>query len=84
MSRDLIDVQLGAAIQRRRVEMALSVSALAERLSQPFVWVQAVEGGETRLRTSQLTAVCGALDMTLQDLFTRAQETASREQPVSA
>jgi transcriptional regulator with XRE-family HTH domain len=57
-----IDKKIGEAIRKRRLELALSQAALADRLQISFQQVQKYELGNNRVACSTLIAIAQALN----------------------
>jgi transcriptional regulator with XRE-family HTH domain len=63
LSRDPQDVEVGRRIRARRLELGLSLNALAAQLELTFQQVQKYESGANRVAASRLMRIADALQV---------------------
>ena len=68
-SANSTDRHVGSRVRTRRLELAMSQKALAERLGITFQQVQKYEKGTNRISASRLQGIAGALDVPIHFFF---------------
>jgi transcriptional regulator with XRE-family HTH domain len=69
VTRDPIDVHVGAQMKAYRIQNRMTQSGLAEALGVTFQQVQKYERGVNRMAASTLAKAAGALGCTISDLY---------------
>ncbi|WP_236823582.1 helix-turn-helix domain-containing protein [Blastochloris viridis] len=74
LSRDPQDIEVGRRIRARRLELGLSLNALAVQLELTFQQVQKYESGANRVAASRLMRIAEALHVPPSFFFPPTQE----------
>lgn len=77
-SATALDVRIGQAVRRRRLEIEMSQERLAELLGITFQQIQKYEKGVNRIAASRLWDISKALDMPITRFFEGASKTPAR------
>jgi transcriptional regulator with XRE-family HTH domain len=76
-----IDAYIGGRVRRRRVELGLSQTALADQLNLTFQQVQKYEKGTNRVSGSRMVQMANALDVSTSYFFDGAPSVSQKAQP---
>jgi transcriptional regulator with XRE-family HTH domain len=72
----MVDIYVGEAIRRARVEAGLSQTGLATAVGTSFQQLQKYERGDNRISASRLFALCAALNIEIGSVFPPMPKTA--------
>ena len=65
----LIDKKIGSVIRMRRLKLGLNQTELGDALGVTFQQIQKYERGTNAVASTRISGLCGALEMTPNDLF---------------
>jgi transcriptional regulator with XRE-family HTH domain len=65
----LIDKKIGSVIRMQRVKLGMSQMELGEALGVTFQQIQKYEHGRNAVASTRIADLCGALEITPNDLF---------------
>ena len=76
-----IDVEVGANLREYRIRAGLSQEALGAKIGVTFQQVQKYEKGTNAIATARLPGICGALDISPNDLYGSLYKTGKPREP---
>ncbi len=76
-----VDVQIGRNVRKRRIEMGLSQTDLAEACGITFQQVQKYENGANRVSAARLWQFAAALELDVADFYEGLGKPATRARP---